>query len=689
MAYDEKADVMVMFGGVTGYQIDYDKWMADTWTYDLNTNTWTNMSPASNPPPRAYASMAYDNKSDVIVMFGGWQGYWGNTYHDTWIYNLTSNTWANVTTSIHPGGMLFGSMMYDYGNGRILLGGGTNWDIPLNDIWEFNFTTNSWTELIPSTSVPTFATALTYDIESNIIVANGGPTDAAEEVFVQETWKFNLTSGQWNNSYSPNNPPPRSRHYLAYDIESDRTIMYGGALPNGAVGEALGDTWSYDHRVNPPLLAPDHVNNLRVIPGPTNDALIITWEVPDPIAGVTIIGYNVYRGSESGVYELLVELGDVHTYTDLTVGFGITYYYVVTAVATTGESDFPDEVSESLDLVPYDDGVHTFIAYGDTRASDSTAVAAIHDDLVSRYLQLSDPEMIIHTGDMVYHGGEVEQFPLFNDSISAIWEWDPNMKFYGAVGNHEWYTDAGPIDEDFSNYIDLFDSIYANAIDEPGETELWYSYDWQGIHFIFLNTIEGWDGEEFTCPTEQMTWLMNDLAGNHEFIIVSMHNPCYSIRADRPDRWAQAAAVNNTFHDIFVDNGVDIVFTGHDHQYYRTVRDDIHFIVTGGGGAPLYDVDTEGPVWQEGDFGFSDYHYCVCELNPLNETHNRLTVEVVLMDGTVMDTFHEDLLKPPVTTTTTTGTATQPPFPWVLTLVVTGAAVAVIVVLVLIMRKRK
>jgi hypothetical protein len=46
---------------------------------------------------------------------------------------------------------------------------------------------------------------------------------------------------------------------------------------------------------------------------------------------------------------------------------------------------------------------------------------------------------------------------------------------------------------------------------------------------------------------------------------------------------AQKTAVNT-----FVKYRPRAVFCGHDHLYYRTVRDNITYIVTGGGGAPPY-----------------------------------------------------------------------------------------------------
>jgi hypothetical protein len=215
-------------------------------------------------------------------------------------------------------------------------------------------------------------------------------------------------------------------------------------------------------------------------------------------------------------------------------------------------------------------------------------------------------------------------------------------------------------------------------VDTPGETELYYSFDWQGIHFIFLNVVEDWDGDNYTCPTAQMDWLLSDFESNDlEFIVVSFHNPMYSIRAERPDRWAQGESLRVTFQTLFVDNGVDIVFNGHDHMYYRTDRGGIQYSVTGGGGAPLCDFEIEGTVYQEGDVVFSDYHYCVCSINNVT---NELTVEVFLMDETTpVDEFSLQIPTQP----------TQPAIPIEMIVVVLSAVVVVIVVLVLFVRKRR
>jgi acid phosphatase type 7 len=36
-------------------------------------------------------------------------------------------------------------------------------------------------------------------------------------------------------------------------------------------------------------------------------------------------------------------------------------------------------------------------------------------------------------------------------------------------------------------------------------------------------------------------------------------------------------------------------FFGHDHNYQHYLKNGVHYVVTGGGGAPLYDVDKPAP----------------------------------------------------------------------------------------------
>lgn len=297
-----------------------------------------------------------------------------------------------------------------------------------------------------------------------------------------------------------------------------------------------------------------------------------------------------------------------------------------------------------------------FIVYGDTRADNpGDGVAPIHEELVGTYLEYN-PEFIIHTGDMVLQGGDWNQWLQFNASLEDVW--DAEIPFYGVPGNHEKYT---PIwtewDTDFNNYTTFFD--FSSVIDESGETELWYSLEYEGLHFCFLNTEYYWydaggGSMRFSCNATQLHWLYEDLSRTQldDFIVVSFHRPAWSILLGRPDRWEEAESVCANFHDLFVQYGVDLVFSGHDHYYYQTVRNGTYYFTTGGGGAPLYQGDLGAPIWLEGDMTFSEHHFCNVEVY---STY----VEIVAIgpDNMVYDEFRIDRpttpptppISPPVT----------------------------------------
>jgi hypothetical protein len=92
MAYDPGTDRMILFGGVTGGQ---EEPLADTWAYDYDTNTWTELSPAMSPSARGWHALAYDPEAGAIVLFGG-----GRTRDEataeTWLYDPATGAWAKT-----------------------------------------------------------------------------------------------------------------------------------------------------------------------------------------------------------------------------------------------------------------------------------------------------------------------------------------------------------------------------------------------------------------------------------------------------------------------------------------------------------------------------------------------------------------------------------------------------------------
>ena len=145
MAYDAGSDRVILFGGTTRSDAD----LGDTWAYDLNTDTWQEMSPTTSPPARRYAAMAYDPKTDRVILFGGVAGRQEEPLGDTWAYDYDTNTWTGLSPATAPGPRAWHAMAYDPGAGVIVLfGGGRTRDEATAETWLFDPQGGSWTTSI-------------------------------------------------------------------------------------------------------------------------------------------------------------------------------------------------------------------------------------------------------------------------------------------------------------------------------------------------------------------------------------------------------------------------------------------------------------------------------------------------------------------------------------------------------------
>ncbi|MBK9777870.1 MAG: hypothetical protein IPP62_16195 [bacterium] len=74
------------------------------------------------------------------------------------------------------------------------------------------------------------------------------------------------------------------------------------------------------------------------------------------------------------------------------------------------------------------------------------------------------------------------------------------------------------------------------------------------------------------------------MSSNKPWRFVVLHEPGWSAGGGHPNN----AAVQAYLQPLFVQYGVSIVFTGHNHYYARAVVDGVNHITTGGGGGPLH-----------------------------------------------------------------------------------------------------
>ena len=105
--------------------------------------TWTQLSPATSPSARSYASMAYDPAIGKTVLFGGYDG--DSELADTWTWNGT--TWTQLSPATSPPARDSASMAYDPATGNMVLFGGYGGDGYDSDTWTFDG--SNWTQQFP------------------------------------------------------------------------------------------------------------------------------------------------------------------------------------------------------------------------------------------------------------------------------------------------------------------------------------------------------------------------------------------------------------------------------------------------------------------------------------------------------------------------------------------------------------
>jgi 3',5'-cyclic AMP phosphodiesterase CpdA len=146
-----------------------------------------------------------------------------------------------------------------------------------------------------------------------------------------------------------------------------------------------------------------------------------------------------------------------------------------------------------------------------------------------------------------------------------------------------------------------------------------------GIHFTVLDS-----NSDLRRGSEQYRWLESDLskAGRETRLkVVLLHHPLYSVGSHQEDE----KGLRPILIPLFIRYGVSAVFSGHDHNYQRFMQDGIYYIVTGGGGAALYDRTRESPYLNK----FSKtYHFCL-----LSPTEDNLKVSVFDADLNKLDEF--------------------------------------------------
>ncbi len=214
----------------------------------MGGSDWTNMNPGTAPSASVNMAMVYDSSADRIIVFGGYDGSPQGSDR-TWAYDFESNTWTDLAPAVHPPAGWLDRAAYDRWAERMILFGGYDGVAGAlsNQTWAFNFQANAWTNLQPARHPSARSRqGMAFDAQSDRTILFGGLT--AEGDYSSETWAYSIDWDSWANMTSEVRPPGRRSPGMVYDAAADRTILFGGY--DSSSGIVYNDTWAYDFESN-------------------------------------------------------------------------------------------------------------------------------------------------------------------------------------------------------------------------------------------------------------------------------------------------------------------------------------------------------------------------------------------------------------------------------------------------------
>jgi hypothetical protein len=232
--YDPPSQRFLLFGGndsTAGNSLFFSSCLNDTIeAADISQRSFTTRVPGgltTSPSPRYEISMA--TASGVAVLFGGRNCTdAGDSLGDTWEYNLSTNTWTQVNPTTRPAPRRGASLVREPSGNSVLMVGGNRAPSYSNEIWRYTPSTDTWTLVGTAPFSRGFMAATTNTSTGELWFCGGRGTTPGNACN-----SLNPTTLAW--TARPSLPSNRSDFTLAFDPFTNNLYAFGGrvTLPTG------------------------------------------------------------------------------------------------------------------------------------------------------------------------------------------------------------------------------------------------------------------------------------------------------------------------------------------------------------------------------------------------------------------------------------------------------------------------
>ncbi len=336
----------------------------------------------------------------------------------------------------------------------------------------------------------------------------------------------------------------------------------------------------------------------RIVKGPAihwvaPDSATILWETDVPAP--SHVRYGVDSVSQYDLRE--PEPATLHRVVLSRLAADTRYVYRVGSESAWREGSFT--------TAPAPDRAFRFAVCSDTQWNSLTHAQIAQGILADR------PRIVLHAGDLVSAGRDwdIWETEFFEPASELL----ANVPLIPIPGNHGYFGSGPPW---FFYYFD-------RPVSQGG-----FALTYGAVRFVGIDT-----SAPFAPGSPQHQWLLEELASPAHndalWRVVVLHEPPFTATTGHGDN----LAVQEHLVPLFEQRRVDVVFSGHSHAYERYLHHNIVYIVTGGGGGPLYPLlpDATPPIRQ---VGLSLHHHCSIDVDPALGT---MTIAAVDVTGRIVD----------------------------------------------------
>ena len=232
-----------------------------------------------------------------------------------------------------------------------------------------------------------------------------------------------------------------------------------------------------------------------------------------------------------------------------------------------------------------------FIIGGDSKGKENGINKRVLNSIMQKISKLNPkPQYMIMLGDTV--AGNIDEEVLIKqlfDLNDIVHEYTPEINLIPVIGNHE--VNINPEDDLYEKILSQFYyNLNPDGYLEEYNNSVYYK-DFENTRIIVLNSHH--PGELHKINSSQLQWLKNEASVCNKNKLLFVHSPAYPTGAHFGHCLDLYPDERNKFWKTVEESNIDIVFSGHEHNYSRrriknsSNKNYIYQIITGGAGEKL------------------------------------------------------------------------------------------------------